>query len=161
MRRTIAIALSVAALGAVTALTVAAQAGAPKQDKSLIAHGRYLVQIAACNDCHTPGYMQTAGQVDEKLWLTGDRLAWNGPWGTTYAINVRLYMQGMTEAQWLQAARTMKPRPPMPWFNVHAMSDRDLRAIYQYVQALGPGGEPAPAYLPPGEVPKGPVVRFE
>jgi len=160
MKRTLAFALSAAALG-VAALTVAAQSGTSKPDKGLITHGRYLVQIAACNDCHTPGYMQTAGKVDEKLWLTGDRLAWHGPWGTTYAINIRLYMQGMTEAQWLETARTMKPRPPMPWFNVHAMSDRDLRAIYQYVQALGPAGEPAPAYLPPDVEPKGPVVRFQ
>jgi len=160
MKRTLAFALSAAALG-VAALTIAAQSGTSKPDRSLIAHGRYLVQIAACNDCHTPGYMQTAGKVDEKLWLTGDRLAWHGPWGTTYAINIRLYMQGMTEAQWLETARTMKPRPPMPWFNVHAMSDRDLRAIYQYVQALGPAGEPAPAYLPPDVEPKGPVVRFQ
>jgi len=160
MKRTLAFALSAAALG-VAALTIAAQSGTSKPDRSLIAHGRYLVQIAACNDCHTPGYMQTAGKVDEKLWLTGDRLAWHGPWGTTYAINIRLYMQGMTEAQWLETARTMKPRPPMPWFNVHAMSDRDLRAIYQYVQALGPAGEPAPAYLPPNVEPKGPVVRFQ
>jgi len=160
MKRTLAFALSAAALG-VAALTIAAQSGTSKPDRSLIAHGRYLVQIAACNDCHTPGYMQTAGKVDEKLWLTGDRLAWRGPWGTTYAINIRLYMQGMTEAQWLETARTMKPRPPMPWFNVHAMSDRDLRAIYQYVQALGPAGEPAPAYLPPDVEPKGPVVRFQ
>src|SRR5262249_30539456 len=66
MRRTLPIALSVAALG-VAALTVAAQSVAPKADQNLIAHGRYLVQIAACNDCHTPGYMQTAGKVDEKL----------------------------------------------------------------------------------------------
>jgi hypothetical protein len=36
----------------------------------------------------------------------------------------------------------------------------DLRAIYQYVKTLGPAGEPAPAYLPPGVEPKGPVARF-
>ena len=44
------------------------------------ARGKYLVQIAGCNDCHTPGYTSSAGKVDEKLWLTGDQLGWRGPW---------------------------------------------------------------------------------
>ena len=84
-------------------LQAAAQAEAPKRpDKSLIERGRYLVQIAGCNDCHTPGYMQTDGKVDEKLWLTGDTLGWHGPWGTTYATNLRLFVANLSEAQWLQ-----------------------------------------------------------
>ena len=37
----------------------------------------------------------------------------------------------------------------MPWFNLHRMSDPDLRAIYRYVQHLGPAGKPAPDYVPP------------
>jgi hypothetical protein len=87
-------------------------------------------------------------------------LGWRGPWGTTYATNLRLYMAAHTEASWLQTARSFKPRPPMPWFNVHAMSDRDLRAFYRYVRHLGPAGEPVPAYVPPDQAPKGPVVQF-
>ena len=43
--------------------------------------GRYLVVTAGCNDCHTPGYPQAGGKIDEKLWLTGDKLGWRGPWG--------------------------------------------------------------------------------
>ncbi len=127
---------------------------------ALVERGRYLVNVAGCNDCHTPGYAAAEGQVSEKLWLTGDALGWSGPWGTTYATNLRLYMTRHTEASWLQTARHFKPRPPMPWFNVHAMSDRDLRALYRYVRHLGPAGEPAPAYVPPGGTPQGPAVRF-
>ena len=48
----------------------------------------------------------------------------------------------------------------MPWFNVRAMTDSDLKAIYAYTRSLGPGGAPAPAYLPPGQKAPGPVVRF-
>jgi mono/diheme cytochrome c family protein len=134
----------------------AADAGQPAS----IERGRYLVNTAGCNDCHTPGYAAAEGRVSEKLWLTGDALGWSGPWGTTYATNLRLYMSGHTEASWLQTARTFKPRPPMPWFNVQAMNERDLRALYRYVRHLGPAGEPAPAYVPPGKAPKGPVVQF-
>jgi len=129
-------------------------------DKDEIARGRYLVQTAGCNDCHTPGYGPNEGRVDEKLWLTGDSLGWGGPWGTTYATNLRLLLQGMTREQWIAHARAMKPRPPMPWFNVRAMTDADLGAIHAYTRSLGPAGKPAPAFVPPGQPVQGPVVRF-
>jgi mono/diheme cytochrome c family protein len=125
-----------------------------------IRRGRYLIETAGCNDCHTPGYGAKEGKVDEKLWLTGDTLGWAGPWGTTYPTNLRLLLSRMTQKEWLSHARTMKPRPPMPWFNVRAMTDDDLRAIYSYTRSLGPGGTPEPAYVPPGQKAAGPVVRF-
>lgn len=162
MKRTLAIAVAAAGVGLGGAFDLAAQSQpAPVRKNALADHGRYLVRIAGCNDCHTPGYMANAGKVDEKVWLTGDQLGWSGPWGTTYAANLRLYMKDMTEADWVHAARNMKARPPMPWFTFEAMSDRDLRAIYQFVKTLGPAGGPAPAYLPPGVEPKGPVARFQ
>jgi mono/diheme cytochrome c family protein len=130
------------------------------ENKLLLDHGRYLVKTTGCNDCHTPGYAPQAGKVDEKLWLTGDALGWRGPWGTTYASNLRLYMQNLTEAQWVKTAKSFQTRPPMPWFSLHAMTDRDLRAIYVYTRSLGPGGQPAPAYVPPDKTPTGPFIQF-
>lgn len=127
-------------------------------DDPLVARGRYLVQIAGCNDCHTPDYMFTDGVVDESLWLTGASLGWNGPWGTTYPPNLRLTAQGMSEDQWVVFAPAPK-RPPMPWFNLRDMSEEDLRAIYRYLKHIGPAGQPAPAALPPGEEPPEPVFR--
>lgn len=141
------------------ATSALAQAGKPAEDPQ-VTRGRYLIQIAGCNDCHTPGYTQSAGKVDEKLWLTGDGLGWRGPWGTTYATNLRLSIGAMTEAQWLQTARSMQPRPPMPWFNVRAMNDNDLKAIYRYIKVMGPAGKPAPAYVPPDKTPAQPFVQF-
>ena len=118
---------------------------AAKTDPKLVERGRYLVKIAGCNDCHTPGYMASAGKVPEAQWLTGDKLGWRGPWGTTYAINLRLYMKDVTEAEWLKRAKTMETRPPMPWFALRDMTERDLKAIYHYVKAQPVAGEPAPA----------------
>ena len=143
---------------ALLAPVAATAADGPQRDA--VALGRHLVRIAGCNDCHSPGYMQNAGNTPESTWLTGDRLGWQGPWGTTYAINLRLFFAGMSEAQWLKHARTMQPRPPMPWFNVRAMTDAELRGIYRYIRAAGPAGEPAPAYVPPGQPVEGPVARF-
>ncbi len=135
-------------------------ARADERPRDGVALGRYLVQTSGCNDCHSPGYTQHGGHTAEATWLTGDTLGWRGPWGTTYPSNLRLLMATMSEAQWLRHARTMEPRPPMPWFNVRAMSDTDLRAIYRYVRAAGPAGQPAPAYVPPGQPVSGPVVQF-
>jgi mono/diheme cytochrome c family protein len=129
-------------------------------DAQAMARGRYIARIAGCNDCHTPGYPQSGGKVPEKDWLTGDGLGWRGEWGTTYAVNLRMYMQTMTEAQWVKTAKTLKARPPMPWFALHDMSEDDLRAFYRFVRALGPAGVAAPAYVPPNVVPAGPYVQF-
>ncbi|MGH8853895.1 MAG: cytochrome C [Telluria sp.] len=133
--------------------------GAAKQGK-YIDRGRYLVRIGGCNDCHTPGYAENGGQVAEKEWLTGDQLGWRGPWGTTYAANLRLSMNAMGENEWVKMAQTFKTRPPMPWFALHDMDKEDLRAIYRFVRHLGPAGKPAPAYVPPDRVPTGPAVLF-
>jgi mono/diheme cytochrome c family protein len=146
--------------GAVAALLQTAAQAAPAADKALVERGRYLVATAGCNDCHTPGYMQQNGKVDEKLWLTGDAFGWRGPWGTTYAINLRQYMAGMSEAQWLQRVRSMQPRPPMPFYNLQAMTTQDQKAIYHYIKSAGPAGQPAPAWVPPDKVPPQPYAQF-
>ena len=149
-------------VSSVAALSVAvAQQAAEKKTMSADAkRGRYLVQISGCNDCHTPGYAESGGRVDEKLWLTGDALGWRGPWGTTYPANLRLVAQYLTEDQFVNRARSKDLRPPMPWFNVRDMTERDVRAIYRYLKWMGPAGQAAPPYVTPGRTPSGPFVQF-
>ncbi|MCC7216822.1 MAG: cytochrome C [Burkholderiales bacterium] len=147
------------ATAAVAALPAAAAPGT-MTDAQAFERGRYIAKIAGCNDCHTPGYAVSGGKVAEKDWLTGDALGWRGDWGTTYAVNLRLYMQDLTEVQWVKAARTIRTRPPMPWFALHDMAEQDLRAFYRFVRHLGPAGQPTPAYMAPGQVPQGPYVQF-
>lgn len=142
------------------AVGLLAQGAGARADASPQAQrGRYLVSIAGCNDCHTAGYMESNGAVPEPEWLTGAPLGFQGPWGTTYPANLRLLFQQMTEAQWLARARAPM-RPPMPWFNLAHMTDDDLRAIYVYVRALGPKGNPVPAYVPPGKAVATPYFEF-
>ena len=149
-------------IAAGTAMTQAAkpQAAAPAAANKLVDRGRYLAKIAGCNDCHTPNYMEKAGAIPEAQWLTGDTFGWRGPWGTTYPVNLRLYMQGLTEAEWLKKAPALQARPPMPWYVLHQMTQEDLRAIYRYIRHLGPAGVPAPAYVPPDKEPKPPYATF-
>jgi mono/diheme cytochrome c family protein len=143
-------------LGMLLALSFPALA--QKTDKD-VERGRYLIRIAGCNDCHTANYAMRGGKVPETEWLTGDALGWRGPWGTTFAPNLRLYMRNLTEEEWVNKARTLSTRPPMPWFNVNHMSRGDLRAIY-HVRHLGPAGKPAPEYVPPDKTPAQPFIQF-
>lgn len=142
------------------ALLVHITSAAHAADAPGVARGRYLVKTAGCNDCHTAGYAASGGKVPEAQWLTGDSLGWRGGWGTTYPRNLRRFMAGLTEDQWVHVARTAQFRPPMPWFALRDMDDGDLRSIYRFVRTLRPLGDQAPEYLPPGVAPKGPVIAF-
>ncbi|MFO0697792.1 MAG: hypothetical protein U0236_01070 [Nitrospira sp.] len=129
-------------------------------DKKTEDRARYVIKIAGCNDCHTTGYAEAAGKIPEQDWLKGDTMGWRGPWGTTYASNLRLYMQNLTEDQWIKVSRSVELRPPMPWFVLREIKEQDLRAIYRFIRHLGPAGEPAPAYVPPDQEPKQPFILF-
>ena len=61
-------------------------------------------------------------------------MGFKGPWGTTYAANLRLRLADMDEAQWLDYSATLQTRPIMPDFAVRAMSAEDRRAIYRFDQ---------------------------
>ena len=135
-------------------------AGSAALDPQMVEQGRYIARVAGCNDCHTPGYAMNDGNVDESLWLSGDSFGWRGPWGTTYGANLRLFVKDMTEDAWVEVARTLKRRPPMPWFNLNDMKESDLRALYQFIHSLGDPGQPAPAYVPPDKEPQPPYASF-
>ena len=125
-----------------------------------IERGHYLVMITGCHDCHTPNYLVRGGKAPAKDFLVGGKLGWRGPWGTTYPANLRLYFSEVTEDQWMQVARTIERRPPMPYFSLNAMTETDLRAIYHYVRSLGPAGEPAPSFVPADKEPPQPYVQY-
>jgi len=143
-------------LGGVAVRSVIAT-GESAQD-AIIERGRYLVRIGGCNDCHTPGYTVRNGQVPETRWLVGDSLGYSGPWGTTYPANLRRYLSTMDVDTWVEQARTLETRPPMPWFNLRAFSEADLRAIYKYIRSLPSDDTPVPEYVPPGQRPQTPYL---
>lgn len=126
--------------------------------ESDIQRGRYLVTTIGCNDCHTPFFGMKSGDIPEKDWLIGDQVGWKGPWGTTFPTNLRERVHGMSEADFIQYAKTLKTRPPMPWYAMNAMTKEDLRAMYRFIKSLGPSQNKVPAGLPPGEVPQGPYM---
>lgn len=132
----------------------------PAPIDDLVAQGEYLVRIGGCNDCHTAGYAQRGGEVPMSDWLTGSPLGYHGPWGTTYATNLRLTIAGLDEAQWLAYTANLHTRPIMPDFMLRAMREHDRRAIYRFVRSLGAAGDPAPPALPPGTTPEPPYFQL-
>jgi uncharacterized membrane protein len=142
--------------------SAALAAGAATKGKTdpWVERGRYGVAIGGCNDCYTPGFAENGGKADEKVLLTGDGLGWRGPWGTTYPVNLRIFMQKRTEQEWVAYARKVQARPPMPFWALNRMRTGDLRAVYRHVRSLGPGGRPAPDLVPPGTDPRPPYVQF-
>jgi mono/diheme cytochrome c family protein len=148
-------------ISCVVALIVAmAEVNAAPVNTEIIDRGKYLVTVSGCNDCHTPGYMTSEGKTPEELWLTGDSFGWRGPWGTTYATNLRMRLMDLTEDEWVYYAKHLVGRPPMPWFNLNQMNEEDLRAIYKFIRHLGPAGVKAPSYLTPDKEPSTPYALF-
>jgi mono/diheme cytochrome c family protein len=134
---------------------------APAANAQQLERGKYIVEIGGCNDCHTAGYAEAGGKAAETNWLKGDTLGYRGPWGTTYPTNLRLSIGKLTEDQWLKYAKSLNTRPPMPWFNVRAMTEADLRAMYQFVKSLPGGtGTAAPAFIAPTKAPPQPYIQW-
>ena len=161
-----ALAGMIAALAIATtpcAVNAAESSGAAAKAKSaeskLIERGRYMVITGHCNNCHSAdvSYTQKQGDVPESEWLMGSGgLGWRGPWGTTYAANLRVNVDGMMETRWVEYMKNLRTRPPMPWWSVTATSRQDLRAMYRFIKQLGPVGRLPKQYLPPDQEPSPP-----
>jgi mono/diheme cytochrome c family protein len=124
-------------------------AGAVAQEAS-VDLGAHIAIIGGCHDCHTVGYNESAGQVDPNAALKGSPQPMQGPWGTTFAKNLRLTVKDMSEDEFVKYSDTFKAAPPMPWYNVHALTDVEARSLYQYIKSLpGELGEQAPPAIPP------------
>ena len=144
---------------AAVAAGLAALAGAAMAGEVSVKRGEQVSVFGGCHDCHTAGYGESGGKIDIAAALKGTSLGWQGPWGTTYPSNLRLVAkQRGSEDAWVDYARTFQAKPPMPFYNVHAMDESDLRSLYQYIVSLGEAGEPAPDYVPPGQEPKTPYI---
>ena len=153
-------ALAIAAAPAAQGAESQAAKSTAKRTAKQVERGRYLLTVGNCNDCHSDGFAPSDGKIPEKDWLLGSPLGFRGPWGTTYATNLRLSLSRMNEDQWVNYAKALKTCPPMPWFNLNQWKDSDLRSFYRYVRNLGPVGAPAPQALPPGQEPAPPYLQW-
>jgi hypothetical protein len=117
--------------------------------------------VSGCHDCHTEGYRESDGNVKQEKSLKGSGLGWRGPWGTTYATNLRLTVEPLSEHGFVLFLSTLKTLPPMPWYRVRAMEENDVRSLYRYIKSLGEAGKQAPTAIGPDAEPMTPYVVLD
>lgn len=108
-----------------------------------VKRGAYLVNVAACTDCHTP--QDSHGMPLPGLDFAGGFIL-EGPWGRVASANITPDASGISyydEALFVQVMRTgyVKARELnqiMPWMAFRGMTDDDLAAMFAYLQTLKP-----------------------
>ena len=112
-----------------------------------IARGKYLVSIAGCSDCHTPGGM--LGSPDMKRYLGGSDVGFSIPGqgvfvGSNLTPDAETGLGKWTAGQIVTAIRKGK-RPngselsgAMPSASFAHLSDDDANAIAAFLQSLPP-----------------------
>lgn len=126
-----------------------------------VERGRLIAIKGGCDDCHTDGDTASEGRIDPELARIGSRIGWRGPWGTTFPSDLRLVAAGLHERGFVFHLSTLRTLPPMPWGNVVAMDDAEVRSLYRDIRSLGEPGEPAPAFVPPRQEPAQPYIQME
>ncbi|THH36308.1 c-type cytochrome [Neolewinella litorea] len=115
-----------------------------------VAYGEYLVTIAACTECHTK---QEQGKIVGEAYAGGmefplpnNRLVTSANI-TPHASGIGNWTEDQFVARFKQyqdssyVSPEMGPNDPqtiMPWVMFSGMEERDLRAIYAYLQTLTP-----------------------
>jgi mono/diheme cytochrome c family protein len=135
-----------AAVGAVAVLVSGLSAPAAADDAQ-IARGRYLVGIAGCSDCHTPGGMM--GAADMKRYLGGSDVGFSIPGEGVY-VGQNLTPDDETGiGRWTSddiiAAIRKGKRPDgselsgvMPFASFARLTDEDAAAIAAFLKSIPP-----------------------
>ena len=133
----------------VAAFSVAACGISPpaEADDAQIARGRYLVGIAGCSDCHTPGGMM--GAADMKRYLGGSDVGFSIPGegvyvGENLTPDKETGLGAWTSDQIVTAIRNGK-RPDgsvlsgvMPYASFSRLTDEDAAAIAAFLKSIPP-----------------------
>jgi mono/diheme cytochrome c family protein len=137
--------------------SVASVADAPD-----VVRGKYLVDIAGCTDCHTPGYF--SGNIDPARLLSGSDVGFEVPGvGTVVGRNLtpdkETGLGNWSLEQIIKALTTgMRPdgrmlSPVMPWAHYASLAPRDAKAIARYLQSLPPVRHAIPGPFAAGQKP--------
>jgi mono/diheme cytochrome c family protein len=131
-----------------------AVSGVDGAESAQVAHGKYLVQLGGCTDCHTPGHL--LGKPDMSRFLGGSDVGLEVPGlGVFVAPNLTpdkvTGLGNWTKDQIAAAIQTgVRPdgrilAPIMPWRAYAGLRKSDVRAIVEYLSSL-----PAISHKVPG-----------
>ncbi len=142
------------------AATAIATALVTARAESPVDRGKYLVTLAGCNDCHTPGYF--FGKPDMSKYLGGSDVAFEIPGlGAFPGRNITPDKEtgiGNWTAEQIAAALTEGKRPDgrtlapiMPYHAFSYMTKDDVMAIVAFLQSLPPVKHEVAGPFKPGE----------
>jgi cytochrome c553 len=105
-----------------------------------LSRGKYLVDMAACADCHTRA---NHGKPAPGLEFAGGR-DFSGPWGPLASANITPDSTGIgsySEETFVKALRTgfagkRQLNTLMPWQIYSGLTDEDLKAMFAYLKTL-------------------------
>ncbi|HSQ80363.1 MAG TPA: cytochrome C [Casimicrobiaceae bacterium] len=124
------------------------------KNRALVGLGSYIVNTGGCNDCHTspsyaPGgnpFLGEPEQINTSVFLAGGQ-----HFGPFVSLNLTPDAQGRPAGLTFDEFRTLlrtghdpdaapgtPPLQVMPWPAFGKKTDRDLRAIYEYLRAIPP-----------------------
>lgn len=112
-----------------------------------VARGKYLVTVAGCNDCHTPGYF--FGKPDMARFLGGSEVGFEIPGhgvfvGPNLTPDKETGLGSWTDQQIATALTTgVRPdgrelAPIMPWRAFANLTKSDAAAIVAFLRSLPP-----------------------
>ena len=131
-------------------------------DDAQIARGKYLVTIAGCSDCHTPGAL--IGAADMKRYLGGSDVGFSIPGqgvfvGQNLTPDKETGLGAWTNDQIVTAIRQGKTpdgrelSPVMPYPAFSHLSDDDAQAIAAFLKSLPPVDNKVVSYKSSDKVP--------
>jgi mono/diheme cytochrome c family protein len=156
------------AVCATLALAALSSTAAVAADPAAIARGKYLVTIASCHDCHTPGYF--LGKPDMARYLGGSDVGFELPGlgvfhGPNLTPDKETGLGNWTDAQVLAALQTgVRPdgrvlAPIMPWRAFASLTKQDAQAIVAFLRSVPPVSHKAPGPFGPTETPTSFVMK--
>ncbi len=131
-------------------------------DEAQIARGRYLVVIAGCSDCHTPGALM--GAPDMKRYLGGSDVGFSIPTqgvfvGQNLTPDKETGLGNWTDEQIVTAIRKGK-RPDgrqlsgvMPYAALSHLTDEDASAMVAFLRSVPPVSNKVVSYKSSDKVP--------
>jgi mono/diheme cytochrome c family protein len=138
-------------------------------DPATIGRGKYLVTVAGCNDCHTPGYF--FGKPDMARFLGGSDVGFEMPGlGTFVGANLTpdkaTGLGNWTDAQ-VVAALQKGERPDgrmlapiMPWHAFASLTKQDVDAIVAFLRSLPAVANKVPGPFGPDQAPTTFVMKI-
>jgi mono/diheme cytochrome c family protein len=129
-----------------------AEPGKRPNDNDTLAYGAYLVQAAACRECHTkadkgvpiPGmdlaggneYSLGGGSTLQSTNITPDKETGIGTWSKEQFVSrFTQYANGTAKPVAVKAGQF---QTIMPWWKYGGMTQKDLGAIYAYLKTVKP-----------------------